>query len=352
MYSNVSAYMTMKKNTHLPTIMDVAQAAGVSIATVSRVINGIDKVNESTIQKVQTAIEELHYTPSSAAQVLANQKTNTLGLLLPEISGAFFQPMLSGIETAASSAGYDLFIQTTRNPLTKDTHRRKLAEHNTDGLLVFADSLDTDELKRLSRINFPVVLLYRSSPHGLNLPTVTIENQSGTRQIIDHLIEVHQRKRILFLRGPQGHEDSTWREKGYRESLQTHSMPVDPSLISEGSFNHEMAQYTLLSLIQDGLHFDAVFTGDDDAALGVLLALREAGLRVPEDVAVVGFDDQSFSSTLLPSLTTVHVPIHDVGLQAVDLLIHIIRGEEIEPKLVFPTELVIRESCGCKHPHN
>jgi LacI family transcriptional regulator len=306
----------MKKNNPFPTIMDVAQAAGVSIATVSRVINGIAKVNESTILKVQTAIEELHYTPNSAAQILANQTTNTIGLLVPEISGAFFQPMLSGIETGASSAGFDLLIQTTSNPLTKDKQRRKLAEHNTDGLLVFANSLDAEELRRLSKINFPVVLLYRSSPEGINLPSVTIENQSGARQLVDHLIEIHHCQRILFLRGPDGHEDSAWREKGYRESLQAHAIPFDPLLINQGSFNHQMAHYSTHTLLQDGVQFDAVFAGDDDAALGVLLALRESGVRVHEDVAVVGFDDQSFSSTLLPP------------------------------------ELVIRQSCGCKITDN
>lgn len=337
----------MKKNTPFPTIMDVAQAAGVSIATVSRVINGIDKVNEATVTKVRTAIEELHYTPNAAAQILANQTTNTIGLLVPEISGAFFQPMLSGIETGASSAGYDLLIQTTSNPQTKDKQRRKLAEHNTDGLLVFANSLDSEELRRLNKINFPVVLLYRASPEGIHLPTITIENQSGARQLVDHLIEFHHRQRILFLRGPDGHEDSFWREKGYRESLQAHSIPFNPLLINQGSFNHQMAHYNIHTLLQDGIQFDAVFAGDDDAALGVLLALREAGLRVPEEVAVVGFDDQSFSSTLIPPLTTVRSPTHEVGLQAVDQLIRVIRHEEPKPQLIFPTELVIRQSCGC-----
>jgi LacI family transcriptional regulator len=338
----------MNKNNRPPTIMDVAQAAGVSIATVSRVINGIDKVNESTIQKVQKAVSQLHYSPSATAQGLAKQATFTIGLLLPEISGTFFQAMLSGIETCTSRAGYDLFIQTTQNPLTKDTQRRKLAEHNTDGLLVFAGSLEPEELKRLSDNHFPVVLLFQSPPAGINLPSLTIENISGTRQMIDHLIEVHHRQSILLLRGPKNHEDAHLREQGYRESLQTHAIPFDQALVSEGSFNHQVAHYSMSRVISNGLKFDAVFAGDDDAALGVLLALREAGLRVPEEVSVVGFDDQSFSATIMPPLTTVRAPIQEIGLQAAELLIQVIKGEESNPSgKVFPTELVIRQSCGC-----
>lgn len=337
----------MKKTGHLPTITDVAKTAGVSIATVSRVINNLDHVNEETIQRVRAAIEQLNYTPSAAAQDLAKRVTNTIGLLVPEISGMFFQPMLSGIETSAGNAGFDLFIQTTRNPLTKDRQHRKLAEHNTDGLLVFPGSLESDELARLKKNNFPVVLLFHAPPREIDLPSITIENLSGTRQLMDHLIEVHQRRRILFLRGPEMHEDSMWREKGYRESLAVHDIPFDPALVNRGDFNHDVAHFTLRQAIRNGIDFDAVFAGDDDAALGVLLSLREAGIRVPEDVAVAGFDDQLFSSTLLPPLTTVRAPIHEVGLRAAEMLIALIKGVEDFSHIVLPTELVVRQSCGC-----
>lgn len=337
----------MTKTSPLPTIMDVARMAGVSTATVSRVINNIQNVSEASVRKVEDAISALHYAPSAAAQDLAKHATHSIGLLVPEISGMFFQPMLSGIETGASNAGYDLTIQTTHNPLIQDKQRRKLAEHNTDGLLVFAGSLDSEELARLSRKNFPVVLLFQTPPKGIELPCVAIENVTGTRKLIDHLIEMHNRRRIVFLRGPERHEDSTLREKGYMESLQAHGIPFDPALISQGFFNHRMAHHSMQQLIQNDVSFDAVFAGDDDAALGVLLALREAGLRVPEEVSVVGFDNQSYSSTLLPPLTTVHAPIQEVGLQAVQLLLKAMSGEEVNARLVLPTELILRQSCGC-----
>jgi DNA-binding LacI/PurR family transcriptional regulator len=255
--------------------------------------------------------------------------------------------MLSGIETGASNAGYDLIVQTTQNPLIKDKQRRKLAEHNTDGLLVFAGSLDSEELARLSHKKFPVVLLFQTPHKGINLPSVVIENITGTRQIIDHLIEHHHRRRIVYLRGPERHEDSLLREKGYKESLRLHNIPLDSTLIIQGSFNHRMAHYSMTEFIKSETPFDAVFAGDDDAAMGVLLALREAGLSVPEEISVVGFDDQSFSSTLLPPLTTVHAPIQEVGLQAVKMLLRAISGEELVSNLVLPTKLVLRQSCGC-----
>lgn len=337
----------MKNHPPLPTIMDVARTAGVSTATVSRVINNLQNVSADTVRRVEDAVAALHYAPNAAAQDLAKQATHSIGLLVPEISGMFFQPMLSGIETGASNSGYDLIVQTTQNPLIKDKQRRKLAEHNTDGLLVFAGSLDAEELARLSRKNFPVVLLFQTPPKGIRLPSVAIENITGTRQLIDHLIEVHQRRRIVFLRGPERQEDSGLREKGYNESLRAHNMPIDPTLIGQGSFNHRMSHHSMNQIIQNGTPFDAVFAGDDDAAMGVLLALQEAGLSVPVDVSVVGFDDQSFSSTLVPPLTTVHAPIQEVGLQAVQMLLKAMNGEEVSSHLVLPTELIIRQSCGC-----
>lgn len=169
-----------------PTISDVAKLAGVSSATVSRVINGNSLVAEETARRVQAAITDLKYTPRAAARVLASRKTNMIGLLLPEISGAFFQPLLRGIEAGARQVGFDLLIHATREPRHENTPHRPLGEHNTDGLLVFTDSLDQAELARLHSLGFPVVLLHQTPPEPLNIPVVTIENQSGAQKIVEH----------------------------------------------------------------------------------------------------------------------------------------------------------------------
>lgn len=330
-----------------PTIADVAQLAGVSIATVSRVLNGTAPVDTETAERVRSTIADLNYVPHAAARTLASRRTDTIGLLLPEISGAFFQPMLRGVEAGVSEAGFDLLIHTTQSRPENSPHR-PLGEHNTDGLLVFTESLDAKELTRLHSIGFPVVLLHQAPPNSLNIPVVTIENQSGAQKIVEHLIEVHNCHRIVFLQGPEGHEDSTWREKGYRVALKAHGLTFDPSLVARGAFNRDEARATMEQMLLDGVEFDAVFAGDDDAAVGVYLALRQAGRRVPEDVAVAGFDDQVFASTLTPALTTVRAPTEQVGRDAVHILAHLLKGEQAEPRLILPTELVIRESCGCR----
>ncbi len=332
-----------------PTISDVAQKAGVSIATVSRVINGTTSVAAETEQRVRDAINELAFVPRAAARVLASNRTETLGLLLPEIGGAFFSPLLRGIEAEAQAAGFDLLIHATSHIPHASTPvaHRPLGEHNTDGLIVFTQSIDEKELSRLHALNFPLVLLYQTSPSSLDIPSVTIENKSGAQLIVEHLIQVHNCRRIVFLRGPDGNEDSEWRERGYRETLETHGIPFDPSLVTVGGFNEEDAQVAMQKLLMDGVEFDAVFGGDDDTAAGVISALTQVGKRIPQDVAVAGFDDVPIARYLRPALTTVRAPIEQVGREGVRQLVRLINGRQAEALVLMRTELVIRESCGC-----
>ncbi len=336
----------MKSNSR-STIADVARKAEVSIATVSRVLNGTAPVDKATAERIQAAIAELNYFPHEAARTLASRRTNTIGLLLPEIGGAFFQPLLRGVEAGTGENGYNLLVHTTRMPRPGNAPRRPLGEHNTDGLLIFTDSVNLRELNRLNNAGFPVVLLHQTPPKTLNIPYVTIENRCGTQRLVEHLITIHNRRRILFLRGPEGHEDSGLREKGYRDALKAHGLAFDPALVTRGGFNRNEARGTLDQFLLDGPDFDAVFSGDDDSAVGILQALRQAGRQVPEEIAVVGFDDQVFASTITPPLTTVRAPTEQVGWEAVQILVRLIRGENVGPRLVLPTELVIRESCGC-----
>jgi LacI family transcriptional regulator len=336
----------MPKPTQPPTIADVAQRAGVSIATVSRVLNGTTPVVDATAQRVQEAINELRFVPRTAARVLASRKTNTIGLLLPEISGAFFSPMLRGIEAAAREAGYDLLIHATDEPYRNPRARRPLGEHNTDGLLVFTDSLEDDELFRLHTAGLPLVLMHQSL-EGLNIPVIAIENKDGASSIVSHLIEAHARRRIVFLRGPERHQDSVWRERGYLDALNSHGIPFNPELIALGNFDRAAAERSILALMEAGVEFDAVFSGDDEAALGVYRALQVRERRIPQDVSLVGFDDQPFAPFLSPPLTTVRVPIEQVGREAVHQLVHLIRGEPADSLTLLRTEVIFRSSCGC-----
>jgi DNA-binding LacI/PurR family transcriptional regulator len=337
----------MTKPTHSPTIRDVARLAGVSVATVSRCLNNSAPLAEETGKRVQQAMDELHFSPHPIARNLATKRTNTIGLLLLDIGGAFYTPLLRGIEAVSSEAGFDLLIHSTRGVHAANTMRRALTEHNTDGLLIFIDALDNAELTRLNAIGFPVVLMHQSPPKGLDIPVVTIENQAGALQVVDHLIEAHGRNRIAFLRGPEGNEDSEAREKGYLQALKKHNLPADPALIVRGGFDADSAYTAAKDLLASGVLFDSIFTGDDDSAIGVIEALKGAGLSVPGDIPIVGFDDSIFARLLTPALTTVRAPIEQVGREAVAQLIHQIRGEPTHSRTVLPTEMIVRSSCGC-----
>lgn len=332
------------------TIADVARRAGVSTATVSRVINQTVPVGSDTVAQVRRAIAELDYRPSSAARVLASRRTNSIGLLISQISDDFFSALLRGIEAKAREEGYSLLIYSTQGrEAGAEDFCYPLGEHNTDGVLVFVNSLPEAELFHFHQIGFPVVLIHRSAPLGLDIPCVTIENKHGARMLIDHLIEEHNYGRIAFLTGEEGQEDSAWREMGYRESLAAHGIPFDPDLVAAGGFNRTIAQDAIGRWLADGLEFEAVMAGDDEAAMGVLSALNRAGKRVPEDVAVVGFDDVYVSQYLNPPLTTVRAPTEQVGREAVGQLVRLIQGGGLAPIGLLPVELVVRRSCGCAY---
>ncbi len=335
------------KTSNNATIRDVARRAGVSVATISRYLNNTAPLAAETAGRVKQAMEELNFSPHPAARNLATRRTNTIGLVLQEIGGDYYTPLLRGIEAASGEAGFDLLIHSTRAHVSGNSQRRTLNEHNTDGLLVFIDALDTPELTRLNSIGFPVVLMHQASPETLNIPTVTIENQSGACQIVDHLVTTHNRKRIVFLRGPENNEDSEAREFGYRQALKKHGITADPVLVTRGGFDSEGAYNAMIDLLARNIRFDAVFTGDDDSAIGVLEALKQSGIRVPEGVAVAGFDDSIFARLLSPPLTTVRAPIEEVGREAVRQLTRLMHGGEAEPVTTIPTEMVVRRSCGC-----
>lgn len=288
---------------------------------------------------------ELNFVPHPIARNLATNRTRSIGVVLNDVGGDFFAPLLEGILSTTEAEKYNLLIFTSRQ--TSATNLPTLAPLYTDGLLVFWDSLDEENLRRLHAAGHPVVMIHQTPPKDLEIPLVTIENKAASFRIVSHLIEEHQRRRIVFLRGPDGNEDSQWRETGYREALAAHGIPVDESLVSTGEFDRYVSQTNLLKLIRSGVQFDAVFTGDDDAAIGALQALKEAGYQVPGQVSVVGFDDQRLAPFLTPPLTTIHAPTERVGAAAAVNLIRLIQNESVEPVVLLPSELVIRKSCGC-----
>jgi DNA-binding LacI/PurR family transcriptional regulator len=340
-----------KRTKQRPTISDVARLAGVSISTVSRVVNDTAPVSGEVGVRVRNAIELLGYTPHAAARNLAVRRTNTIGLLLPELSSSFFTPLLRGIEAAVRQTDYDLLIYANpRAAAGYDLHRRQpIGDHNADGMIVFTTTLDDREITRNYDHGFPMVLLHRLSPREVSVPTVLFDNSTGVRSAVNHLIEVHGCKRIVFLHGPLGNQESDERELGYRDALHQHGIAFDPMLLRRGGFNELTAYAAVSELVRMNVLFDAIFTGDDEAAVGVLTALRDTGRRVPEDVAVIGFDDLPFAQHLNPTLTTLRAPIEQAGYLAATELFTVLATGEADLSTVLPVELVIRQSCGC-HP--
>lgn len=340
----------MTRKSSSVTIRDVARQAGVSVATVSRFINQTATVSEDVADRLKKVMQELKYAPHAAARNLATNRTNTIGLLISfNVYGDFFGPMLSGVDGVVSENDFSLLVSTSNRQI--NGHRiLPLGPNNCDGLIVFADSMSDEDIRRLHAIGFPLVLIHRTPPDGLSIPYVTIENKAASYKVVEHLIKVHHRRRIIYLHGPEGQEDSYWREQGYRKALEDNHIVYDPLLVLPGEFERHMARMTITDAILNGVEFDAVFSGDDDAAVGVLVALREAGRRVPVDVSVVGFDDQRTSSYLTPALTTVSAPTLEVGQMAAQSLITLIRGGIPDSATLLPTEIVIRQSCGCNHP--
>jgi LacI family transcriptional regulator len=334
----------MSGKTVSPTISDVAREAGVSISTVSRILNDSSKVAGCTVERVREAISRLGYQPRSAARNLALRRTNTLGILLEAIGTSFFSSVVEGAEEAAYQQGYSLLIATQSH--MDDQAVPALGPFNTDGLLSVNIVLSDADTSLVNR-DFPIVTLYQPAPEPLNIPFVTIENKQGVFSLIEHLIVDHGCQRIGFMRGPEDSYDAYWREQGYLAALEKYHIPVDGELMAYCGYNSINGRKILLDWKMRGKLPQAIFTGSDDTALYIMLTLNELGLRVPEDIAVVGFDDTELASSLVPPLTTVKAPTADVGRQGIRKLLQLIHTGKTDPVTTLPTELVLRRSCGC-----
>lgn len=338
----------MTRRSSSVTIRDVARQAGVSVATVSRFINRNAPVSAEVSERLNQVMTELRYVPHAAARHLASRKTRVIGLLLSNLHNDFFVPLLSGIEAVIREKEYNLIV-ATYHANSRNAMPPPIGPHNTDGLLVFSDGLVDEDLKKLHEAGFPMVLLHRTSPQSLTIPSVTVENIEITRKLVEHLIQVHGKRRILFMRGPIHQEDSYRREMGYKSALEANGIPFDEKLTLNGDFERDIAYQQLNDFLSNGqqVAFDAVFTGDDDAAIGVLRALHRHHYRIPEDVAVVGFDDLGFASFLNPPLTTVRAPTESVGRIAAERLFSLLENQPSDDAVILPTEIIYRRSCGC-----
>ena len=334
-------------------IHDVARRAGVSISTVSRVLNDTAKVNEEKRARVVEAAAELNYTPNLAARRLLSRSTGGIGVLLPFITGEFFSRLIDGVDEMAHEHGLFLMVSAThRSP---DEFERLLREagSRTDGLIVMATDIEPEALADLLPKEAPVVLLNTQpasdgifADHALD--EVRFDNYGGAYAVGEHFVE-QGFQRFAVVRGPEKAYDADERVRGFFDALRDHDLDADETPVFEGDFSQEMG-YQLGKQIAtlDPLPH-AVFASNDLGAVGVVLGLHEAGLHVPSDLAVAGFDDVPMARYTLPPLTTASVPVREIGARAAELLIRRIRrmaeGDPPETeRVVIPVELVRRAS--------
>ncbi|XID90939.1 LacI family DNA-binding transcriptional regulator [Paenibacillaceae bacterium WGS1546] len=330
------------------TIKEVAKEAGVSISTVSRVINGRDRVSKHTLRKVQQAVDKLQFHPDHVARTMINKKTKTIGLIVPQLSNEYWALMSEVIQNELWSLGYTTLICSTDNETDKESaYLRMYIERRVDGIIYcsfpYAQGATQDQVDILRQSGIPVVTL---DPAMSGFSCVVGDHLLGSFSAVEHLIQLGHRS-IAYIGGPAV---SIEREFGYRKALMMYGINVEESLICLVNGQSFSDGYQALSKLRaSGAAFDALFCGNDLLAFGAIKAMEEAGVRVPEDIAVVGYDDIFSARLFKPALTTVRQPIPDIAKELVSLLIQAV---DLEPdqrparKIVIPTELVVRESSG------
>jgi len=327
------------------TIVDVADEAGVSYATVSRVINNKDHVSPEKRERVLRAMAQLGYVANMQARSLAGGESRVVGLLVDYLSSSYMDEIIRGIDEALDAENYDLMLYTTHRRKTKESaYVTKLTRRLADGLLLILPRNAGAYLDTLRQRQFPHVLVdYFSAKQ--NVPSVSTTNFRGAYDAMSFLLSLgHQR--IGFITGTMEFGCARDRLDGYRLALKEHGLPVDPCLICEGDFmqpqGYQCAQ-RLLSLPEPPT---AIFSSNDTMAFGVMEAARERGLRLPEDLSIVGFDDIPQASHVHPALTTIRQPLEEMGRSAAHLLLkYIAHPNAAVERIELPTRLVIRESC-------
>lgn len=328
------------------TIKDVAREAGVSVATVSRVYNGSRLVREETSRQVRAVAARLGYVPHGGARSLSTRRTNTIGVLLPDLFGEFFSEVIRGIDQAARRRSYHVLVSSSHNQRSDIVAALRSMRGRVDGLIVMSPEMDAQAAADNLPARFPVVLL-NCRGASERFDTITIANFEGARAMVRHLVGLGHR-RIALINGAPGNFDAVERRRGYRAALREAGVDPDPRWELPGDFREESGFRAARALLGLDPRPTAVFAANDSMAVGALSALREAGVRVPEDVAVAGFDDIPMARYLDPPLASVRVDISALGERATLRLFEAMEeGAEHRPRHEqLPTSLVLRRSCG------
>ncbi|WP_279389039.1 LacI family DNA-binding transcriptional regulator [Luteibacter rhizovicinus] len=328
------------------TIKDVAKMANVSVASVSRALNGHGGVTPETQKRIREVAARLRYVPHSAARSLITRRTQTIGALLPDLHGAFFSELIRGIDIAARARGLYLLVSSSHGDAAEAAVALRAMQGRVDGLLVMSPHADQVFLDDNLPVLLPTVLMnshVTSDRHAV----LDVDDYGGARTMVEHLL-ASGRQRIAFIAGPEVNHDVQERARGYRDALEV-AGKADTACILPGDFTEESGYRAGKQVLEMSPRPDAIFAANDMMAIGCLSALEEAGVFVPEDIGVAGFDDIPMARYVSPPLTTVRVRIAELGAAALERLVGIIEAPDDAPPLpreTVSTELVIRASCG------
>jgi len=337
------------------TLEDIAKFSGVSRSTVSRVINGDEKVSEETRQRVLNIIQQYNFQPNMAARRLAAGRTNVIGLVIPTDGGnifndPYFSSLIQGVSAQCNHREYSVMLWLAEPEFEHRMVSQIVSNGMVDGVVVSSTLIDEPIVLSLQNSMMPFVLIGHRP--AIQASSVDIDNLLAAYQATSHLINCSSpRKRIATIAGPQNTIAGHDRLKGYNLALQENGITIDNTLVIVGNFSEASGYSAMQQLLPT--RPDAVFVASDLMAAGAYRAIREAGLSIPGDIAIVGFDDLPIATQMDPPLSTIHQPIQRIGEQAVQLLINQLQHEESKPThLIIQPELILRASCGCTNLAN
>ncbi len=335
-------------------IYDIARKAGVSRSTVSRVLNGEGYVSDKTRQKVLAVIEAENFTPNPAARTLVTNRSEVIGIVIPDSlknilateNSHYYSTLLQGITEESHQRDYATLLWVGHASETETTYYQRILRNRLmGGLLIVASVAGSSFLvKQLIRNQTPFVQIGRPMEFLEQINYVGVDNVKAAEQAVKHLLSLG-RRRVGTITGTPDNADSQDRVEGYRQALRSMGFAIEDDLIAEGGFSKDWGYTGMKKLLRHNV--DAVFAASDLIAVGALQAIQEIGLKVPEDIALVGFDDLPLATQVTPNLTTIRQPIAQIAAKAAQLLLDLIEGRVSGPlQVLLPTQLIIRESCG------
>jgi len=330
----------------MPGIKEIADDAQVSIATVSRVLNGSQSVSEELRARVMASVQKLGYQPNMVARSLRTRRSFVIGVVIPTISNPFFTDIVRAVEDVAHQAGYVVTIHSSDQDLAKERrYLQVLRRRMADGVIIAVADREASDMSPLTADGIPVVLVDRCL-EGASLDSVTVDTKRGAYVAAEHLIERGYR-RIAFLGGPRHVSTANDKLEGYRQALKEHGVPIHDELILFGDYTEASGRELGRRVLNMPHRPDAVLVANNVMTLGFFTVVREYGLRVPHEIAFIGFDDRQWASLVTPPVTMIDQPTYDLGRVATEMLLERMEGEQgREPRhQVLPARLVVRGSC-------